>query len=838
MENLLHQRIFEFLEDYRKTHPDFRFWLREGRNDNKLNRGIWFLGDEKEAFISLYNKGGGGIKSKNFGLVFLQSNEEISAKLVNKFDKNGERAILNFYEEARNLIGGFSKVDGDVFETYEKILSDDDGIKAASQFLDSVKPKLDHLIEQRGLDKLFIDPVSFEEKYNALKNEMKKTNHGSADPVKYWVFQANPKIYRIIDALKENVLRSWMVNQFKNEIKAGDKVIIWVSGINSGVYAMATIISNVYNGLDYNKEYNFYIEKSANAKNDRVNLMLEFNLVDNPILKEQILKNPILKDLNQGMQGTNFQASKIQYDTIISLINSRSMNPHTLSLNQILFGPPGTGKTYSTINNALKIINESEEKNLNWKDREAVKALFDRRVNEGRIVFSTFHQSMNYEDFIEGIKPQKAEEGEEFLRYEIEPGIFKALCNKAKSIRVASGKVDWDTPDYYKMSLGGKHRPDLHDWCIENNVVALGWGGTEDLTPFTKINNWTDYREKFIKEYPELVKHSRYNIQATYSFLKMSEDDIVVVSKGNHVIDAIGMVKGPYYWDDKNPVDYFHYRKVEWIAKNLDTTPDRFFKKQISQMTIYQFDKEDVKVDAFKELTVETENLIVKPFVLIIDEINRGNVSQIFGELITLIEEDKRLGREEALEALLPYSKEKFGVPPNLYIIGTMNTADRSVEALDAALRRRFSFVEMPPKPELIATEGKLKSEGGILEGIDLPLVLGTINKRIEKLLDKDHQIGHSYFMSVSNFGELKSVFQNKIIPLLQEYFFGDYGKIGLVLGKGFFEAIEETNEKLFAEFDDYDASEYSERPVYKIRNISSMQDEEFSQAINTLLRK
>ena len=166
-------------------------------------------------------------------------------------------------------------------------------------------------------------------------------------------------------------------------------------------------------------------------------------------------------------------------------------------------------------------------------------------------------------------------------------------------------------------------------------------------------------------------------------------------------------------------------------------------------------------------------------YVLIIDEINRGNVSQIFGELITLIEDDKRLGNSEALEDVLPYSKEKFGVPPNLYIIGTMNTADRSVEALDAALRRRFSFEEMLPKPEVITN--REKGDKSIVEGINLGLVLETLNKRIELLVDKDHQIGHSYFLSVESIKDLKSAFQNKIIPLLQEYFFGDYGKIGTV---------------------------------------------------------
>ena len=225
-----------------------------------------------------------------------------------------------------------------------------------------------------------------------------------------------------------------------------------------------------------------------------------------------------------------------------------------------------------------------------------------------------------------------------------------------------------------------------------------------------------------------------------------------------------------------------------------------------------------------------------KAFVLIIDEINRGNVSQIFGELITLIEDDKRLGSPEALVVTLPYSKEKFGVPSNLYIIGTMNTADRSVEALDAALRRRFSFEEMPPDSELIGTDGELKETMGKLGEINLPSLLDIINQRIEKLLDKDHQIGHSYFISVKDLDGLKLAFQNKIIPLLQEYFFGDYGKIGLVLGKGFIEKKEST--EIFANFPDTDANDFSDRIIYKIKpfEIGKKSDDDFIIAINSLL--
>ena len=250
------------------------------------------------------------------------------------------------------------------------------------------------------------------------------------------------------------------------------------------------------------------------------------------------------------------------------------------------------------------------------------------------------------------------------------------------------------------------------------------------------------------------------------------------------------------------------------------------------------FVKYEVQSGIFKKICDNADKDKDKNFVLIIDEINRGNVSQIFGELITLIEDDKRIGKDEALKVTLPYSKEEFGVPSNLYIIGTMNTADRSVEALDAALRRRFSFEEMPPKPDLISSAGKLSETKGILKSdelddIDLPLLLKKINERLEKLLDKDHQIGHSYFISVKDLDGLKLAFQNKIIPLLQEYFFGDYGKIGLVLGKGFV-SKDDSKKNNFADFSDADADEFSERPIFKIPPLTS--DDAFIEAINSLL--
>ncbi len=221
-------------------------------------------------------------------------------------------------------------------------------------------------------------------------------------------------------------------------------------------------------------------------------------------------------------------------------------------------------------------------------------------------------------------------------------------------------------------------------------------------------------------------------------------------------------------------------------------------------------------------------------YAIFIDEINRGNISQIFGELITLIEDDKREGEDNELSATLPYSKTKLSVPSNLYIIGTMNTADRSVESLDTALRRRFSFIEMPPKPEIIKTSGKFND--GIVSGINMVKLLELINSRIERLLDKDHMIGHSYFMAVINLNDLKNVIQNKILPLLQEYFYGDFGKIGLVVGEGF--VVSDNSEidvNTFASFYDYDSSPFIDRQIYRVKNVAKMTDDEFIKAINMM---
>jgi len=516
------------------------------------------------------------------------------------------------------------------------------------------------------------------------------------------------------------------------------------------------------------------------------------------------------------------------------IINKSPIMKNEDQLNQILFGPPGTGKTYDTINKAIEIINPTFFKQ-NENDRDKLRDEFKKNlildwdINNGQIGFCTFHQSFSYEDFVEGIKPMEPKDGDTYLKYIVEDGIFKKICRMARDNydgRSNSGghiisltDDEFDKASFYKISLGDINEPEdqeIYDYCIEKGVIALGFGDGIDFTDKDETQVIEMYNEKYKEGYGATAINNFKNYLKTGNY--------VVVSKGTHYVRALGKVTGEYFFDPNSPIRYKHFRKVEWIQKDLDISIQDLYEKNLSQQTIYKLKSDWVKRDFF----VKSKNVIKdsighnpKNYVLIIDEINRGNVASIFGELITLIETDKRYGKPESLQVVLPYSKEPFSVPPNLYIIGTMNTADRSIESLDSALRRRFSFTEMPPKSELIANEGSLKAKKGKLGNIDLVKLLDNINERIEKLVDKDHKIGHSYFMTVSSEEELIYAFTNKIIPLLEEYFFGDFGKIGLILGDSFIERIEMSNFEFatFSGYEDQVAVDLKARPIYKIKS-------------------
>lgn len=502
-------------------------------------------------------------------------------------------------------------------------------------------------------------------------------------------------------------------------------------------------------------------------------------------------------------------------------METNNMHP----LNQILFGPPGTGKTYNTISEALKIVdNKFYEQNAD--DRDVLQKRFNELLikewenTNGQVAFCTFHQSFSYEDFVEGIKPKATDDKKVY--YEIEDGIFKSICrladakNNAQALAkknlVSLTQQQFNDAIFYKVSLGDTSKAEgkeVYDYCINNNVISIGFGEGIDFTG------------KDEEEVNELINDNKidpYSAKAINYFKNyLQVGNYVIISNGNLYIRALGRVTGKYIFEKEAGIGHNHFRSVEWIFKDVEIPVNEFYQKNLSQQTIYKLKKEFIIptffVKAERQAEIKTEP---KNFVIIIDEINRGNVSSIFGELITLIEPTKRAGNPEALEVVLPYSKKRFTVPSNVFIIGTMNTADRSIESLDTALRRRFSFKEMAPKSELIRTEGESK---GVIEGIDLIKLLDKMNDRIEKLIDKDHKIGHSYFISINSIQGLQLAFKDKVIPLLEEYFFGDFGKIGLVLGNSFVK--KEVSEFEFATFEDYDSQteqDLKQRAVYLIK--------------------
>ena len=432
--------------------------------------------------------------------------------------------------------------------------------------------------------------------------------------------------------------------------------------------------------------------------------------------------------------------------------------------NIILQGAPGTGKTYRIPELVVRLC--EPEFDANNATRKELMSVYDRLKEEKRVMFTTFHQSMDYEDWLEGLRPVLENDQ---VTYKIESGIFKRLCTEAE--RPLSAKKDVNISDeaiVWKVSLSGTGDNPVRRDCMKNGYIRIGWDGYgENITEET---DWSIHNGE-----------GKTILNAFINTMKVG--DIVMSCYSSRTIDAIGIVTGEYEWHD-NFEHYKRVRRVKWLVKDINEDIVKLNDgKTMTLGTVYRLNA--ITLDKVKSLLdkYEASKTLIdnnKPYVIVIDEFNRGNVSKIFGELITLLEPDKRNGMRNAESVLLPYSKKEFYIPSNVFLVATMNTADRSLDTIDYAIRRRFAFITVKPQEidddnfnsELFREVSNLfisNYDEYAESGFDDTIKLLPAETLSEEYRPEDVWIGHSYFIMDGEYA-LQDRLLFEIIPLLEEY--------------------------------------------------------------------
>ena len=432
--------------------------------------------------------------------------------------------------------------------------------------------------------------------------------------------------------------------------------------------------------------------------------------------------------------------------------------------NIILQGAPGTGKTYRIPELVVRLC--EPEFDANNATRKELMSVYNRLKEEKRVMFTTFHQSMDYEDWLEGLRPVLENDQ---VTYKIESGIFKRLCTEAE--RPLSAKKDVNISDeaiVWKVSLSGTGDNPVRRDCMKNGYIRIGWDGYgENITEET---DWSIHNGE-----------GKTILNAFINTMKVG--DIVMSCYSSRTIDAIGIVTGEYEWHD-NFEHYKRVRRVKWLVKDINEDIVKLNDgKTMTLGTVYRLNA--ITLDKVKSLLdkYEASKTLIdnnKPYVIVIDEFNRGNVSKIFGELITLLEPDKRKGMRNAESVLLPYSKKEFYIPSNVFLVATMNTADRSLDTIDYAIRRRFAFITVKPQEidddnfnsELFREVSSLfisNYDEYAESGFDDTIKLLPAETLSEEYRPEDVWIGHSYFIMDGEYA-LQDRLLFEIIPLLEEY--------------------------------------------------------------------
>lgn len=565
--------------------------------------------------------------------------------------------------------------------------------------------------------------------------------------------------YDFLDSIVENFGfqeddKRLVFNADKNKIvfTIGQRYIWNTATIGKDDYKFRTIseqqISN--NFVNFDGSPTAYLCKMNNISEAHKNKQSIFNSIENELNRAQIssyskYNKKELEKMAFDIDFRNEILNQLEYQTTTEKPMENINSDKKIPLNQILFGAPGTGKTYALRN-------------------------------------------------------------EYFPKYTISE---KSISPESYFEEIVSGLTWWQTIALALLEVGTSKVNDILEnrWVSKKavlseskNVRATIWGNLQFHTIIeSKTVNYTQRQTPYIFD---KTKDKKWELLENELKEQAPEIYDILDSVNNFKPNPNKEIKHYVFTTFHQSFSYEDF--IEGIKPVMEEG-----KETIS----YQIEN-----GIFKDLCLKAQNDTENRYAIFIDEINRGNVSAIFGELITLIEPDKRIGAVNELKLKLPYSKREFGVPKNVDIIGTMNTADRSVEALDTALRRRFSFVEIQPNPSVL-----LNSE---YQDVDLKQLLEMINQRIEVLVDKDHQIGHSYFIGIQNLEDLKQTFKDKIIPLLEEYFYGDFGKIGLVLGGSFI--YQEENKAKFPKNFSYENDFLEDKKVYRFTSFENWDEQTF----------
>lgn len=746
--NLLYQNSWGFIEKSAQLFPD---------EAKEMFRNLYDESIEVSQRIKTFQVESGNILPKirqtlNRTNINAQQDERtISVYLAFRFPEKYMLYKADYYKNFCEQLNIKAKKSGERFlhlqelanQVIQEDLLDENFIKTYRKFYQKPDWEDQYLMIQNVLYVVFRDAKDFN-----LLELLKKFDKKQLE--EYYDF-----LDSIIEnfGLQENDKRL-VFNADKNKIvfTIGQRYIWNTATIGKDDYKFRTIseqqIGNIF--VNFDGSPTAYLCKLNDISEAHKNKQSIFNSIEKELNRTQIssFSKHNKKELERMAFDIDFRneiLSQLEYQTIPKKPMENINSDKKIPLNQILFGAPGTGKTYILRNKYFPQYTISEKSispesyfeeivsGLTWWQAIAL-ALLEMGTSK-------------VNDILENRWVSK-----------------KAILSESKNVRATI----WGNLQFHTI--------------IESKTVNYTQRQTPYIFDKTKDKKWELLENELKEQAPEI-----YDILDSVNNFKPNPNKEI-----KHYI----------FTTFHQSFSYEDF--IEGIKPVMEEG-----KETIS----YQIENGIFKDLCLKALS-DTENR----YAIFIDEINRGNVSAIFGELITLIEPDKRIGAVNELKVKLPYSKREFGVPKNVDIIGTMNTADRSVEALDTALRRRFSFVEMQPNPSIL-----LNSE---YQDVDLKRLLETINQRIEVLVDKDHQIGHSYFIGIQNLEDLKQIFKDKIIPLLEEYFYGDFGKIGLVLG-GFF-IYQEENKAKFPKNFSYENDFLEDKKVYRFTPFENWDEQTF----------